>query len=137
MKAVAIYCVDGRLEDTRKRARDFVSSLGYDIPEGNLYGLTKAGPDAACTGKRGEVNQLSVYHDIELLIERGVDPSVIIFVAHAECAGHAVSDEEHETDAREAATLLRDKFNLPVVCLFDTKTENGWSLTHIDTFRSV
>ena len=135
MKAVAIYCVDGRLEDTRKRAREFVVSLGYDIPEGSLYGLTKAGPDAACTGKRGAINQESVYSDIELLIERGVDPSVIIFVAHAQCAGHAVSDAEHYTDAKQSAESLREKFNLPVVCLFDTKTEAGWVLEHVDTFE--
>ncbi len=136
MKAVAIYCVDGRLEDTRKRVRNFITELGHDIPEGSLYGITKAGPDAACLGKRGETNQLSVYSDIELLLERGVPVEVIILTSHDECAGHPADEEVHYDDTKQAAELMHKHFQLPVVCLFDKKTETGWCLEHIATVGS-
>ena len=128
MKAVAVYCVDGRLESTRERARAFLPTLGYDIPEGSLYGITKPGPDATCSGQRGELHATGVNEDITLLLDRGVTLNVIVIIAHAECAGHPVDAPTHEKDVVESAQKLHDHFKLPVVALFDVKTENAWEL---------
>ena len=128
MKAVAVYCVDGRLESTRERVRNILPSLGYEIPEGNLYGITKPGPDATCSGLRGELHATSVNEDITLLLDRGVALDVIVVVAHDECAGHAVDATTHEKDVAISAQKLHEHFRLPVVALFDVKTEKGWEL---------
>ncbi len=129
MKAVAIYCVDGRLENTRARVRQFVNTLGYEISDGNLYGITKPGPDATCSGMRGALHEDSVLEDINLLLERGVEIGAVILVAHAECAGHQVPNDDHKSHVEEGARKLHGRYNVPVVALFDEKTESGqWEL---------
>jgi hypothetical protein len=128
MKAVAVYCVDGRLESTRERVRAFLPTLGYEIPEGNLYGITKPGPDATCSGLRGDLHAASVNEDIALLLDRGVALNVVVIVAHAECAGHPVDADTHEKDVATSAEKLHAQFKLPVVSLFDAKTDAGWEL---------
>lgn len=136
MKAVAIYCVDGRLEGSRKRVRELIGGMGYDVSEGGLYGLTKAGPDAACSGKRGDLNCQSVYSDIDLLLDRGVEPATIVLVSHSNCAGHPVEDHEHHDDTKVAGKMLHEKYNRPVICLFDERISDGeWKLSHVCTFE--
>lgn len=98
--AVVMTCMDCRLH--RPEAEHY-KQLCELLEVDDCYIETEAGPDGAVLNDTdrccGAVQNL-------VIIKEAKHPDVMAICAHYDCAGHPVSDEEHDRDVLAAAEQL-------------------------------
>ena len=101
--AVALTCADWRLHqhkvDMNARLAKLLRVDGMDL-------ICVPGPDGLIKSDRAAEWQTAV-SQIKLLIGAHA-PSVVVVLAHQRCAGHPVTDGEHDSDAPDTARALKD-----------------------------
>ncbi|MGA7676089.1 MAG: carbonic anhydrase [Rhizomicrobium sp.] len=130
--AIALTCADWRLHqrkvDMNRRLGEFLNVEGVDL-------IAVPGPDGLTKPERSAEWQAAV-GQIKLLI--GVHaPSAVVVAAHQRCAGHPVSDAEHETDVLATAKALKAQtgFDGPVrAVLLVYHSDTSWDLKPIGQF---
>jgi sugar phosphate isomerase/epimerase len=129
---IALMCADWRLHqgkvDLNRKIARALKVHGVDV-------LSVPGPDGLLLPAR-ETEWKSAVRQVAVL-NKAHAPAALAVVAHQRCAGHAVSDEEHETDAAEAAKALKSAlaFAGPVAAFVATyKSDNSWGLKKIAEF---
>ncbi len=100
--AVALVCADWRLHqhkvEMNRRLAKLLGVHGVDL-------VAVPGPDGLTKPERGAEWQTAA-GQIKLLIGAHA-PQVLVVVAHQRCAGHPVSDAEHEADVLATAKALK------------------------------
>ena len=101
----AITCVDNRLHYP-----SIVPQLEEILESDSVYLETMPGPEGCIIGRKDDPHN---YHlkalvcDLALLIEaKGIN--TVALIGHCDCAGHPVSDDQHETDICIAAKILQE-----------------------------
>lgn len=101
--AVALTCADWRLHqhkvDMNARLAKLLRVDGMDL-------ICVPGPDGLIKPERAAEWQTAV-SQIKLLIGAHA-PVVVVVVAHQRCAGHPVTDGEHDGDAAATAKALKE-----------------------------
>jgi len=130
--AVALACADWRLHlhkvDLNRRLAKLLGVEGVDL-------VAVPGPDGLTKPERGTEWQTAI-GQIKLLIGAHA-PRVLIVVAHQRCAGHPVSDAEHETDVLATAKALKAEtgFSGPVrAMLMVYRSDTAWDIQPIGQF---
>lgn len=100
--AIALTCADWRLHqrkvDMNARLAKLLRVEGIDL-------ICVPGPDGLGKPERQSEWQTAV-SQIKLLIGAH-SPVVLVVLAHQRCAGHPVSDAEHDTDVEATARALK------------------------------
>jgi hypothetical protein len=130
--AVALVCADWRLHqhtvDMNRRLAKLLGVYGVDL-------IAVPGPDGLLKPERSAEWQTAV-GQIKLLV--GVHaPRLLVVVAHQRCAGHPVSDAEHEADVLATAKALKAKtgFAGPVrAMLMVYGSDTSWEFKPIGQF---
>src|SRR5579885_1727081 len=126
---IALMCSDWRLHQGRvdlnwKIARA-LKVRGVDV-------VAVPGPDGLLAPAR-ETEWRSAVRQIAVLA-KAHDSVALAVVAHQRCAGHPVSDDEHEIGVAAAAKALKEalKFAGPVAAMVATyRSESNWGLKKI------
>jgi hypothetical protein len=124
--AIVVTCADWRLH---QRSVDLNRRLARELKVDGVDLLAVPGPDGLLLPARsGEWQALIA--QASLLIGAH-SPTAVALVAHQRCAGHPVSDHEHDTDVVAAARALKEKtgFAGPVsamVAVYNSDTD--WDL---------
>lgn len=127
--AVALTCADWRLHqrkvDLNRRVAKLLRVDGVDL-------IAVPGPDGLIRAER-EAEWKTAVAQISLLVGAHA-PHALIVVAHQKCAGHPVSDPEHDTDVAATAKMLKEAtgFSGPVhaaVAVYHSDT--AWDLKPI------
>lgn len=130
--AVALMCADWRLhqkivEMNARRAR-LLRVHGADV-------VAVPGPDGlAATGREAEWEVAAA--QVKLLIGAH-SPKTLAVVAHQRCAGHPVSDEQHDHDVAATARALKEKtgFEGPVAALVAVyHSDTKWDLKRVGVY---
>jgi hypothetical protein len=127
--AVALVCADWRLHQRKvslsAMLAGFLKVDGVDL-------IAVPGPDGLLKPERANEQQ-SATGQISLLA--GVhSPITLAVVAHQKCAGHPVSDHDHETDSMATARALKaaTKFTGPVIAAVVVyHSDTNWSLKKV------
>jgi hypothetical protein len=102
--AIAVTCADWRLHqrtvDLNRRIAKTLKVDGVDL-------LALPGPDGVLLANRAGEWQALV-GQVSLLIGAH-SPTALALIAHQRCAGHPVSDDEHDKDVVAAARALKEK----------------------------
>ena len=127
--AVAVTCSDWRLH---QRVVDFNTKIGNAVGCARVDMVVLPGPDGLILPKRvgewqavqGQVDLLAKAHHAEALA----------VVAHQRCAGHDVSDAQHEIDVAEAAKALKAALSFAkhvyaIVAVY--RSDSDWTLKAI------
>ncbi len=102
--AVVITCMDCRLHHPdAQHYTQLCDLLGVD----DCYIETEAGPDGAVMKEHDSERWHGAVKNL-VLIREAKKPDVFAFVAHYDCAGHPVSDAQHDQDVQTAARGLSD-----------------------------
>jgi hypothetical protein len=130
--AVALVCADWRLHqhvvDMNRRLAKLLGVEGVDL-------VAVPGPDGLVKPERGAEWQTAV-GQIKLLIGAHA-PRVLVVVAHQRCAGHPVSDGEHEIDVLETAKALKAATGFPGpvrAMLMVYRSDTSWDFKPIGQF---
>ena len=130
--AVALVCADWRLHqhkvDMNRRLAKLLDVHGVDL-------VAVPGPDGLVKPERGAEWQTAV-GQIKLLVGAHA-PRVLVVVAHQRCAGHPVSDAEHETDVLATAKSLKTEtgFAGPVHAILAVyHSDTSWELRPVGQF---
>lgn len=126
---IALMCSDWRLHkprvDLNGKIADALDVHGVDV-------VAVPGPDGLLAPAR-ETEWRSAIRQVAVL-NKAHAPAALAVVAHQRCAGHAVSDEEHETDARATAKALKEalRFEGRVSAFVATyRSDTSWGLRKI------
>jgi hypothetical protein len=130
--AVALTCADWRLHlrkvDMNKRLAKLLHVQGVDL-------IAVPGPDGLMKPERSAEWRTAV-GQIKLLV--GVHaPRVLVVLAHQRCAGHPVSDGDHETDVLATAKALKAQtgFAGPVHAILAVyHSDTSWELRPVGQF---
>ena len=130
--AVALVCADWRLHqhvvDMNRRLAKLLGVHGVDL-------IAVPGPDGLIKPERASEWRTAV-SQIKLLIGAHA-PRVLVVVAHQRCAGHPVSDAEHDTDVVTTAKALKAEtgFAGPVrAVLMVYGSDTAWEFKPIGQF---
>ena len=130
--AVALTCADWRLHrckvDMNRRLGKLLKVEGVDL-------IAVPGPDGLIKPERGAEWQAAV-DQIKFLVGAHA-PRALVVLAHQRCAGHSVSDAEHETDVLATAKALKAEtgFDGPVrAVLLVYHSDKSWDLKPIGQF---
>jgi hypothetical protein len=130
--AVALTCADWRLHqrkvDLNARLAKLLHVEGVDL-------IALPGPDGLLKPERAAEWKAAV-GQIKLLIVAHA-PRVLVVAAHQRCAGHPVSDGEHETDVLATAKALKAQtgFAGPVhAVLMVYHSDTAWDLRAVGQF---
>ena len=100
---VVVTCMDCRLH---RPEADHYTQLCKALGVDDIYIETEAGPDGAICqdGERclGAIQNL-------VIIKEAKQPDIFAVVAHYDCAGHPVDNEEHDQDVVAAADRVSEK----------------------------
>ena len=122
--AVAVCCMDYRLHKPEvSLASQLEDVLGADA----VYIYTCAGPEGKVIA--GEDGFRDMVKDLQLIID-AKGASTIAICGHHDCAGHPVSDEDHELDSVRSAAVLSEhlEFSGDVIPLIARKSGEGASV---------
>lgn len=124
--ALLLTCADWRLHshevDLNARVKEICGCDGIDL-------VSVPGPDGMLHPARSN-EWLSAVSQIKLLINNH-NVQVLVVAAHHRCAGHPVSDTQHDTDVRATvAALKRDTgFSGPIHAIMLTyRAELDWGI---------
>lgn len=127
--AIALTCADWRLHqrkvDLNARLAGRLGVTGVDL-------IAVPGPDGLIKPER-QVEWQTAVAQIKLLIGAH-SPQVIAVVAHQRCAGHPVSDLEHDSDVAATARALKEAtgFSGPVRAMVAVYHSNSsWELKDV------
>ncbi len=130
--AVALTCADWRLHqhkvDMNARLAKLLGVDGIDL-------IAVPGPDGLIKSGRESEWQTAV-SQIKLLIGAHA-PGVLVVLAHQRCAGHPVTDAEHDADAAAAAKALKAEtgFTGPVKAIIAVyHSDTAWDLKPLTEF---
>ena len=129
--AVVLTCADWRLHNARV---DMNRRLARQLRVDGVDIVAVPGPDGLIRGERAAEWAVAV-DQIKLLI-MAHKPVALAVVAHQRCAGHPVSDGEHETDVVATARALKEKtgFRGPVAAIVAVyHSDAKWDFKHIAT----
>lgn len=130
--AVALTCADWRLHqrkvDLNARLCKLLDVNGIDL-------ICVPGPDGLCRPEREAEWQVAVAQ-IKLLIGAHA-PVAVVVLAHQRCAGHPVTDGEHDADVKATAAALKvaTGFGGPIkaaVAVYHSDT--AWDLKPVGEF---
>jgi hypothetical protein len=130
--ADAVTCADWRLH---QRVVDFNTRIGRATGTRQVDLVALPGPDGLLRPERageweaakGQVKLLADAHHA----------SAIAVVAHQRCAGHPVSDQEHDHDVQSVAKAIKETlaFPGPVYALVATySSDRRWGLKEVGRF---
>lgn len=95
--AVGVFCSDWRLHQEGVHINNAVAKyLGVD----GVDVIALPGPDGVCVVDSRQVEQGIVADWLKVLVGAH-KPVALVFMPHYNCAGHPVSDEEHDKGAQE------------------------------------
>jgi hypothetical protein len=130
--AVALTCADWRLHqhkvDLNARLARLLGVDGVDL-------ICVPGPDGLIMPER-QSEWATAVAQIRLLI--GVHaPAVVVVLAHQRCAGHPVSDGEHDADVAATARALKAETVFPgpikaIVAIY--RSDTAWELKPLAEF---
>ena len=130
--AVALTCADWRLHqrtvDMNRRLAKQLHVQGVDL-------IAVPGPDGLVKPERSAEWQTAI-GQIKLLVGAHA-PRVLVVLAHQRCAGHPVSDGEHETDVLATAKALKAQtgFAGPVHAVLAVyHSDTSWDLRPVGQF---
>jgi hypothetical protein len=130
--AVALACADWRLHqhkvDMNSRLAKLLGVHGVDL-------VAVPGPDGLAKPERFAEWQAAV-GQIKLLVGAHA-PQVVVVVAHQRCAGHPVSDAEHEADVLATAKALKAATGFPGpvrAVLMVYRSDTSWDFKPIGSF---
>ena len=130
--AVALTCADWRLHqrtvDMNRRLAKLLHVQGVDL-------IAVPGPDGLVKPERSAEWQTAI-GQIKLLVGAHA-PRVLVVLAHQRCAGHPVSDGEHETDVLVTAKALKAQtgFTGPVRAILAVyHSDTSWGLRPVGQF---
>ncbi|MGN6147978.1 MAG: carbonic anhydrase [Rhizomicrobium sp.] len=130
--AVAMTCSDWRLH---QRVVDFNSRIGRATGTGEVDLVALPGPDGLLKPERaGEWDAAKA--QVKLLADAH-HAAALAVVAHQRCAGHPVSDGEHDHDVQAVAKSLKESlgFSGPVYALVATyKSDRNWGIKEVGRF---
>ena len=130
--AIALTCADWRLH---LRKVDLNARLARRLGVDGVDLIAVPGPDGLIKPQRQSEWQTAVAQ-IKLLIGAHA-PQVVTAVAHQRCAGHPVSDVEHEADVVATAKALKQAtgFAGPVRALIAVyHTDTKWDLKDMGSY---
>lgn len=134
--AAVVTCMDCRLHrPDAEQYRQLCEVLGVD----DCYVETEAGPDGAVLN---DTERCCAAVRNLVIIKEAKQPDVMAIVAHYDCAGHPVTNEEHDRDVVAAAEKLSQEIFgesgkvVPLVA-YPSDAEEGptWLLKHMDEVR--
>lgn len=127
--AVALTCADWRLHqrkvDLNRRIAKLLKVQGVDL-------IAVPGPDGLIKAER-EAEWMTAVGQISLLVGAHT-PVALIVLAHQRCAGHPVSDPQHDTDVAVTARMLKEatRFQGPVhAAVAVYHADSAWDLKPI------
>jgi hypothetical protein len=130
--AVAVTCSDWRLHQSKV---DFNRRIGKAVGCGKVDLVALPGPDGLLLPDRaGEWVAAQAQAG---LLANAHHAAALALVAHQRCAGHPVSDPEHETDVAATAKALKSAlaFEGPVYALVATyRSDAVWGLKTIGKY---
>ena len=130
--AVALTCADWRLHqrkvDLNARVAKMLDVHGVDL-------IAVPGPDGLTKPERAAEWEAAVAQ-IKLLIGAHA-PHALVVLAHQRCAGHPVSDAEHDVDVAATAKALKEATGFKekvhaAVAVYHSDT--AWDLKPLDAF---
>jgi hypothetical protein len=130
--AVALTCADWRLH---QRKVDMNARLAKHLGVDGVDLICVPGPDGL--GKPGREAEWQVaVAQIKLLVGAHA-PKAVVVLAHQRCAGHPVSDGEHDADAAATARALKVETGFPgpvmaMVALY--RSDKAWDLKTLAEF---
>jgi len=127
---VALSCADWRLHHVQA---NFNSRLAETLDVEGVNTTALPGPDGLILPHRE--NELAVVAGWIKLHIKVHDPRVLAVVAHQRCAGHPVSDSEHEIDAVRTARALKERtgFAGPMIAVLAAyRHEFHWDLNVLE-----
>jgi hypothetical protein len=127
--ALVVTCSDWRLHHRRT---NFDRSIARLLRARGVDVIALPGPDGLLSPERAGEWQIMLKQAL-LLIEVHRIQSVAL-VAHQRCAGHPVTDAEHEQDVVTTATALKEAlaFKGPVSAVIAIyKTDSRWNLKRV------
>jgi hypothetical protein len=129
--AVVLTCADWRLHQGRvelnKRLSRMLGVHGADL-------IAVPGPDGLLLPER-DYERKATLAQIRLLIGAH-HPTTLAVVAHQRCAGHPVSDDDHDRDVAGAAKALKEQtgFEGPVAGIVAVyQSDVNWGLKRVAT----
>ena len=130
--AVALTCADWRLHQRRV---DLNARLARLAGVGGVDLIAVPGPDGLIRPERKSEWQTAMAQ-IKVLIGAHA-PSTILVVAHQRCAGHPVSDGEHDADVAATAKALKAETGFDgavraVIAVY--RSDVDWDLKPITAF---
>lgn len=110
--AIVVMCVDWRMHHPKSNLMDKV--YGYMGCE-KAYIVTYPGPDGLCDG----MNCACERKDFETIINRtrrvmaehDIFSARKVLMVHSDCAGHAVSDDEHRAHAKKVVQEINEELH--------------------------
>jgi hypothetical protein len=130
--AVAVTCSDWRLHQHKV---DFNRRIGRAVGCGRVDMVVNPGPDGLLLPNR-TVEWAAAQVQVDLLA-KAHHADALAVVAHQRCAGHPVSDPEHEVDVVETAKALKAAlgFEGPAYALVATyRSDSVWGLKTIGKY---
>jgi len=127
--AVVVTCADWRLH---RRPVDFVGRIGRMVDATVSDLLALPGPDGLCLESRAR--DWESVKDWAKLLAGAHHAEVLAVVAHQKCAGHPVSDEEHEKDVVTVTRALKQAlaFDGPAYAIVAVhRSDTNWGLKQI------
>lgn len=109
--AAALGCIDGRVQ------AETISYLKDLFGVEHIDNVTTAGAVRHIAGEIGKIGDVAL-GDLAVSVSAHESRQIAI-VAHADCAGNPVPDEEQYDQLRTASGFLRERFpNVEVIALF-------------------
>jgi hypothetical protein len=135
--ATVITCMDCRLH---RPDADQYGQLCEILEVDDCYIDTEAGPDGAVLN---DTDRCCATVQNLVIIKEAKNPDVMAIVAHYDCAGHSVSDQQHDTDVLAAADKLSTEIFgeigkiVPLIAYQNTGAEGpAWLLKKLDATNS-
>jgi len=130
--AIALTCADWRLHlrkvDMNRQVARLLRVDGVDL-------IAVPGPDGLLKPER-QIEWQTAVGQIKLLIGAHA-PRAIVVLAHQRCAGHPVSDAEHDADVRATAAALKKAtgFEGPVhAAIAVRRSDTAWRVQPVARF---
>lgn len=130
--AIVLTCADWRLH---QRKVDLNARLAKRLGVSGVDLIAVPGPDGLIKPERAGEWQTAV-SQIKLLIAAH-GPTTVAVAAHQRCAGHPVTDDEHDADVAATARALKELtgFSGPVRAMVAVyHTDTSWDLKDVASF---